>query len=302
MTQGIYALVFKDDDSKYYIGKSLAGIKYRYKEHCSKLVNGTHVNYLLQDKYNELRESPILYIIEELNDPNIINTKEIFWINEFDSFRNGFNLTIGGEGSAPGEDHPRAIYTNSTYLAILEGLTKNYTSIRALADELGVNYDICSNIAYGNSHKHLKEVYPEIYNKALSKVGTRVVGSRCSVGHEIYSNVFKELATTTNSMKSIADKYDIGLNIVVDINKGQSHKYLHTEFPEYYAMIMRNKGKLVRSNVKWPDVLSPDGVVYTPVNMAEFCREHGLDAGGFSRVLNGKQKSTKGWTLYDAPK
>lgn len=302
MTQGIYALAFKDDDSKYYIGKSLAGIRDRYNGHCSRLVSGIHCNYLLQNKYNEIKELPVLYVLEEVNNPDLIDNREIFWINEFDSFKNGFNLTIGGEGSAPGENHPRALYTNSIYLSILEGLTKDYTSIRVLADELEVSYDICSNIAYGNSHKHLKEVYPELYNKAMSKVGNRAVGSRCSTDYEVYSSIFKELATTSNSMKSIADKYNVGLSIVVDINKGQSHKYLHTEFPKYYAMIMRNKGKLVRSNVKWPNVLSPDGIVYTPINMAEFCREHNLDTGGFSRVLNGKQKSTKGWTRYNAPK
>ena len=43
-------------------------------------------------------------------------------------------------------------------------------------------------------------------------------------------------------------------------------------------------------------IKSPDGYIYDGFNVTRFCKEHGLHQSGLSRVLNGKIKSTKGWT------
>ena len=45
-------------------------------------------------------------------------------------------------------------------------------------------------------------------------------------------------------------------------------------------------------------VVSPDGEVVRGINQSEFCRKHNIDQGGFNRMLNGKHKFFKGWTLY----
>jgi hypothetical protein len=53
-------------------------------------------------------------------------------------------------------------------------------------------------------------------------------------------------------------------------------------------------------------VVSPDGEVVRGINQSEFCRKNNLDQGGFNRMINGKSKTCKGWTLYklvqEAPK
>jgi group I intron endonuclease len=47
----------------------------------------------------------------------------------------------------------------------------------------------------------------------------------------------------------------------------------------------------------WEGLVSPDGVLQPPItNLAQFCREHGLDSGQMSRLMTGKAKSCKGWT------
>lgn len=45
-------------------------------------------------------------------------------------------------------------------------------------------------------------------------------------------------------------------------------------------------------------VVSPDGEVIEGINQTEFCRKNNLDQGAFNRMLNGKYKHYKGWTLY----
>lgn len=46
-------------------------------------------------------------------------------------------------------------------------------------------------------------------------------------------------------------------------------------------------------------LVSPEGVIYHPiVNMQQFCREHGLNRGNISSLYAGRDKSVKGWILY----
>lgn len=60
---------------------------------------------------------------------------------------------------------------------------------------------------------------------------------------------------------------------------------------------MSKKGTFSRGRKVWPRVKDSCGVEYEITNSSKFAKEHGLDTGGFSRLLNGKQKTQKGWTL-----
>ena len=46
-------------------------------------------------------------------------------------------------------------------------------------------------------------------------------------------------------------------------------------------------------------VVSPDGEVVKGINQNEFCRKNNLDQGGFNRMINGKSKTCRGWTVYE---
>lgn len=60
---------------------------------------------------------------------------------------------------------------------------------------------------------------------------------------------------------------------------------------------MNKKGQFTRGRKQWPSVISPEGEIFEVANSSKFAKEHNLDSGGFSRLLNGKQKSQKGWKL-----
>jgi group I intron endonuclease len=52
-----------------------------------------------------------------------------------------------------------------------------------------------------------------------------------------------------------------------------------------------------RMSKTYHGVVSPDGIIYSPViNMSAFCREHGLDTGSMAHLMKGETKSHKGWT------
>jgi group I intron endonuclease len=50
---------------------------------------------------------------------------------------------------------------------------------------------------------------------------------------------------------------------------------------------------------EYPDVISPDGIIYETINLSEFCRQHSLQRNCMRRLIEGKikKKSYKGWKL-----
>lgn len=86
---------------KSYIGQSANTLK-RKIQHFSNLACGRHENDYLQKSYNKYGLSFFKFeIIEDAENLSFeeLNDREIFWISFYDSFNNGYNLTIGGDGT-----------------------------------------------------------------------------------------------------------------------------------------------------------------------------------------------------------
>jgi hypothetical protein len=91
---GIYKITAKHN-GKIYIGQSI-DIYTRWRSHWkeSKYGSSTPLHNAMR-KYG--KEGFSFKIIEKCT-PENINEREIYWIKFYDSHKNGFNLTIGGEG------------------------------------------------------------------------------------------------------------------------------------------------------------------------------------------------------------
>ena len=85
-------------NNKKYIGQSIH-IKDRWTKHIAELNNGTHHNDYLQKAWNKYGEENFsFYILEECS-INLLDEKEICYINKYDSMNRsyGYNLTSGGQ-------------------------------------------------------------------------------------------------------------------------------------------------------------------------------------------------------------
>ncbi len=82
---------------KNYIGKSTKTLAERKKSHLKNVKRG-----ILCQFYNSIRKHGennfIWEIIIECNEFLLLNELEIFFIKKYDSFKNGYNMTLGGEG------------------------------------------------------------------------------------------------------------------------------------------------------------------------------------------------------------
>lgn len=102
---GYIYIVKNDINDKVYIGKTTHTLKERFRQHISDAKRNSHYR---SHFYNAIRKyGAEHFFIDELyryesNDINVLNEhlykKEKEYIQEFDSFNNGYNSTLGGEG------------------------------------------------------------------------------------------------------------------------------------------------------------------------------------------------------------
>lgn len=93
---GIYKIE-NVSNKKVYIGESV-NIYSRWRDHKSSLKSGKHYNTHLQNAWNKYGESNFVFSIVEKCEKDKLNEMEMYYIDLFDSLKNGYNLTAGGEG------------------------------------------------------------------------------------------------------------------------------------------------------------------------------------------------------------
>ena len=129
--------ITNDINGKIYIGKTEFSIENRFKEHCAdafKDRNEKRPLYAAMRKYGI--EHFHIELIEETDNPE---EREVFWIENKRSFKNGYNATIGGDGKKY-IDYDLVI---STYKEV-----KNAVHV---AEMLGIHPDSVYNILKANN-------------------------------------------------------------------------------------------------------------------------------------------------------
>lgn len=94
---GIYFIKNKINGLEY-IGKA-HNIQKRWREHQWALSRGVHANTHLQRAWNKYGYSNFTFDVLERCSNHQLGEKETYWIKRRNSFTNGYNLSIGGEGS-----------------------------------------------------------------------------------------------------------------------------------------------------------------------------------------------------------
>lgn len=87
-------------NNKIYIGKTSKTLEKRFYEHCFQHMKNKTVLRKAVDKYGT--DSFKIELIEECSEDGS-NEKEIYYINFYNSIKNGYNSTVGGDGASFGE-------------------------------------------------------------------------------------------------------------------------------------------------------------------------------------------------------
>lgn len=143
--------ITNDVNGKIYIGKTEFSLEKRWKEHCNDAYRDSKAKRPL---YAAMRKYGIehfhMELIEETNNPE---ERESYWIEQKQSFKNGYNATLGGDGRKYIDyDVVAATYQQLQNLA--------QTAIVLNIDETSVhNILVAKNISIKPSSEVLKEKY-----------------------------------------------------------------------------------------------------------------------------------------------
>lgn len=166
MSIGIYKLKF-NGTTKVYIGQSIQ-IEVRYRQHLNKLVTNTNSNYKLQAAFF-MYGLPTLEILEICENTEKLNDRENYYINEYNSVNNGFNINKYANQTPIlyGENAGFAKYLFEDYFCVLYYLGFEEYSINRICEITEVSKKVVEHICYEKAHAYLEELFPEMYKKML---------------------------------------------------------------------------------------------------------------------------------------
>lgn len=218
MSKGIYAL---EINGRYYIGKdSVIHIQKRIKEHLLLLERGEHYNKYLQRAYFKYNKKISWFVIEEHEEISNIDLSilERKMIKKYDSFTNGYNLTLGGEGMSGykwseeqkilgserlrGEKNHQSKITKEEFLEIVD-LLKDGKSNRFIGELFNLHDRYVSLIRHKKRYKYYWE-YSD-YNAVKSNDVAAILGNVSE--REFLLIVDKMLKGYTN--REIEDEHEL---------------------------------------------------------------------------------------------
>ena len=171
-------------DGRSYIGQT-NNIKRRRKEHFVDLKAGVHHNPFLQNAYNKYGRSAFTFEVLEENVPTeMINEREVYWVEHFDSFNNGYNLSSGGDAPEIMKGTPCA-WNGVEYPSIASAARALGINLASLQERLERGYTCDADMVRGWKREitYNGVVYPSITEAAVANgISLGAMDSRIRAG------------------------------------------------------------------------------------------------------------------------
>ena len=220
----IYGYKNKIND-KWYIGQTTLPIKERHRLHLSSVKNEKTSDYnsLFHKKIREYGiDNFDLIILEEVNNKEDLDEREIYWIKEKNSYvkNNGYNLTSGGQKRKNNENYTDSrsrFQTNEEILEVIKLIQDTNNSLVDIANRYSVSLSLICNINTGKKYHQDDLQYP--LRPLKTKISDELVSIIISLLKQNYSN------------QDISDLLEIDSDVVYRINYGKAHKQKNETYP-----------------------------------------------------------------------
>lgn len=197
---GIYKIECKihNISNGIYIGQS-SNINRRFLQHKKELIGNYHINKHLQNAWNKYGENNFTFEIIEECPIDKLNEREIYWIQYYDSFKNGYNNTLGGEGQRLLEKIPILCLNDGLVYTIISDIENKYNVINGNVIKCcNGKRRYCGKDVYGNPlvfryyHNGDKLLYSKdeinkIANKAIISINSKKI--ICLNTKEIFESI-----------------------------------------------------------------------------------------------------------------
>lgn len=214
MTIGIYCYENKHNHRRY-IGQS-TNIEKRYDQHLYDAAN--RPKQTIDFALNKFGIDDFDFMIIEECSEDRLNEREIYWIQYYDSYNDGYNSTPGGK-CLRGENHPRAFLSDDDVYAIREEYAKGTPrrEVYSLYQAYSISERGFKKIWDGETWPHIHmDVYTE-ENKAKHRKNTG--HSTDQVGLSSLDRAIKQ-----EEIDSFVQDYEAGMNIY-QISKKHKRDY-----------------------------------------------------------------------------
>ena len=178
--------ITNDINGKIQIGKTEFSVEKRFKEHCHDRINRKYENRPLYQAMNKYGiEHFHIETIEETDNPS---EREKYWIEYYGSFKNGYNATLGGDGTKY-IDYDLVIAT--------------YNELHSLIDtskKLGIHQDSVRNILISRKQKiySRNEVLKEKYSKIVNQ-------------YDLQGKYITSFSSLSDAARSLGITYNTGI-------------------------------------------------------------------------------------------
>lgn len=185
----IYKIVNKVNN-KIYIGQTSRTVKERYKEHlCSAFSkNLDQPLYRAMRKYG--KDAFEVTTIEGCSVEDV-NDREIYYINKYDSYNNGYNATLGGDGKPVNDYEELAKNFLESGLSITKYSEEYHLKVSTIRNALNAS-DLMSK--YREKHPEYNTRYNAVTVQMLDKKTNQVL------------NIFKSIRKALNYLNVDKDK------------------------------------------------------------------------------------------------
>lgn len=154
---GFIYKITNDINDKVYIGQTSLTVEHRFKEHLIKAHGLERQNLPL---YNAMRKYGVEHFqVETIEETDNLNEREKYWIAQYNSYENGYNATIGGEGC------PKLDYD------FIVDLYKKCNNASEVARQIGSDRHVISRIvkSYGLEVKPTAEIARDNRSKEIEQ-------------------------------------------------------------------------------------------------------------------------------------
>lgn len=198
--KGLIYIIKNNVNKKVYIGKTYNNLTTRFNEHLRDSRKKRCENRAIYSAINKHGEdSFFIELLEDNIEEELLEEREIYYINKYDSYKNGYNCTLGGDGKR------YILYTDDQ---VIEMYNK-HKSIKMAAKELQISIDTVSMILHKNNieiiHPNNKKILIVELNKTFNSI------TECA---KYLMDIGKSKAKDTNS---------VAINIKRSIKNNSKH-------------------------------------------------------------------------------
>lgn len=196
-TSGIY-LITNLITNKYYVGQSI-DVETRWKQHLTTSKNPKE-NALLYQAIRQYGKENFSCILLEECPKEKLDEREIYWINYYDSFNNGYNMTHGGQGSYGWKYNPEEIQRlwDQGY-SIKEIMATLGCSQQLISDRLKGYKNYNRTIAFARNFNDTLEVYRySLLGEYIDSFSSAAVAAK-ALGYERNDNILECINGNINS-------------------------------------------------------------------------------------------------------